>query len=465
MLPRIKNLLPLILIFLSSAILFYPSLNYYFFQDDWFVLNWVKNSNLLGLFKFRTDIIYWRPISMPLFFKLNLSLFGLNPLGFHAMAFLIFFLLTSVVFYLFKSFIKDTKISFIIAFLYATWSIHFISLSWLSTTSYILGPLFEIISFIFFFRKNYFLSIAAFILAIASSELAIVLPLLFLIWDLMINGRNRFKYILPFLAIDFIYLVLRFYIFPIPIGGNYQLSPSGVINNIIWYFGWALGLPESLKDLVFIRHPSESLRVLIQFWRVTIPSALLFLLIVHRLTLNFRQNSKDYLFGAAWFLVSISPVVALKDHSYPMYLSFAGLGLLFILSTAFKKAKTAAIFFLVLIWLVATKENLRFNGYVHWVVNEQGISRAYTDFARKILPHPQNGTAFIIKGADGDFAQLHNFVLIDKQNILRQSLNNQDAMQVVYTNNTLKSLYIYGDGGIDLPPTTPIREIRPNTHQ
>src|SRR3989344_7144783 len=77
------------LIFAFSLFLFYPSLNYYFFQDDWFVLNWVRTGNLLSFFEFRTDIIYWRPISMPIFFWIGEKIFGLNPLGFHLLSFII----------------------------------------------------------------------------------------------------------------------------------------------------------------------------------------------------------------------------------------------------------------------------------------------------------------------------------------------------------------------------------------
>src|SRR3989338_10640602 len=77
------------LIFGLSLFLFYPSLNYYFFQDDWFVLNWVKTGDFLSFFKFRVDTIYWRPLSMQLFFWIGKSIFGLNPIGYHLISFTI----------------------------------------------------------------------------------------------------------------------------------------------------------------------------------------------------------------------------------------------------------------------------------------------------------------------------------------------------------------------------------------
>ena len=65
-------------IFAASFYLYYPSLSYYFFQDDWFVLNWVRTDDFWSFFKFRTDIIYWRPLTMPIFFKIGQVFFDLN---------------------------------------------------------------------------------------------------------------------------------------------------------------------------------------------------------------------------------------------------------------------------------------------------------------------------------------------------------------------------------------------------
>src|SRR3989344_5601891 len=121
----------------AAVFLFYPSVDYYFFQDDWFVLNWVQDSDLVSLLKFRTDIIYWRPFSMPLFFKITSLAFGLNPFAFHLLTFIFHLLNSSLIYLLFRQ--KFTRhIAAFTAFLYATAAFHFIPLSWLSTTSYVI---------------------------------------------------------------------------------------------------------------------------------------------------------------------------------------------------------------------------------------------------------------------------------------------------------------------------------------
>jgi hypothetical protein len=154
--PSMKTIpiFSLAIIFLISFALFSFTLNYYFFQDDWFVLSWVKTQNPLSFFAFRTDIIYWRPISMPILFFLQNKLFSLNSVAFHLVSFLFFFTLIGAVYKLFTELIKSTKWALITALLYGTWSIHYISLSWISTTSYIIGPLLQTMSFYFLILAN-----------------------------------------------------------------------------------------------------------------------------------------------------------------------------------------------------------------------------------------------------------------------------------------------------------------------
>src|SRR3989344_2557033 len=226
-----------------SAFLFFSSFSYYFFQDDWFVTNWARTGNFWSFFAFRTDIIYWRPLSMPLLFFITDKLFPLNAAAFHTIAFSFFAALILAVYKLFDLLLKDKNIAAVGAFLYATWPIHYISLSWFSTTAYIIGPLFMVWSYIFF-KKNYILSFAFFLMSLASSEFALVLPAVFLISKIIIGKDISIKYLLPFFAIDLIYVLARFFIFPIPAKGEYELIlTTRLLNNLIWYIAWAFGIP------------------------------------------------------------------------------------------------------------------------------------------------------------------------------------------------------------------------------
>ena len=145
-------LIAIFLVIGLSLLLYYPSINYYFLQDDWFVLNWVRSNNLLSFFEFRTDIIYWRPLSMPLFFWIGKILFGLNPFGFHVISFILHFLnilLLSTISYLL---FKNIKAALLSGFLFATASFHFMTLSWLSLTWNVIGLFFFQIAIVFYLQ-------------------------------------------------------------------------------------------------------------------------------------------------------------------------------------------------------------------------------------------------------------------------------------------------------------------------
>src|SRR3989344_3503122 len=92
---RVKLFFAIILIIGVSFVLYYSNLNYFFFQDDFFEINISRASNLneyFNFFKFRNDIIAYRPISLQNYFFLSQAIFGLNPFGYRIVTFVLFFL-------------------------------------------------------------------------------------------------------------------------------------------------------------------------------------------------------------------------------------------------------------------------------------------------------------------------------------------------------------------------------------
>lgn len=439
---------PIILIL--TLFLFGSSLNYYFFQDDWFVLNWIRTGNFASFFSFRTDIIYWRPLSMPLFFAFAKSIFGLNAFGFHLISFSIFLLLILSVYKLFQILLADTKVAKVAALLYATWPIHFLSLSWLSTTTYVISPFLQTLSFIFFikFAKHrrlpiFVASFLTFILALASSEMALVLPALFFLWGLFFKKKALLKPLLPFAALILVYLLLRLFIFPIPAIDAYQpYFNFRIATNFAWYVLWAFGIPEKFKELIFFSQPERAIKTLMDYRGLTIPIFLLISSITVKLLQNLkRKNWKFPLLGFTWLVLGLLPVITLTDHSLPVYLSFSGIGFLLIVASSLKKSKTSTVTIIMILWLLASFLNLRFTKSNHWANNEQAISKAYSEYTLKSVPQAQDNSVFVFWRADADFSKANNFVLVESEDQVRQSLNNMDAMQVLYNNSKVKSFY------------------------
>lgn len=449
-------------IFALSLYLFLPSLNYYFFQDDWFVLNWIRTGNIASFFSFRTDIIYWRPLSMPLLFATTKAFFGLNPQAFHALAFGIFVLLVIVIYNLFLILAKDKKLAIIAAFMYAIWPIHYVSLSWFSTTSYIIGPLFQCLSFIYFLKTRRLLTYLFFFLGLMSSEFTIVLPAIFFAWSFFEKKKMSLKFIAPLFITDVIYFVLRFVIFAVPASGSYSpVFNLQLLYNFIWYVLWAIGFPESFKYLVFPSQVMHSIKILTQFWTISLPTVIISTILASKILSKFKKRLQNYIFGLFWLTIGLAPVITVTNHSYPMYLSFAGLGFIYIILTAIKGEKVLPIASVIVLWTLISITNLQFTRITHWARNEQAISKAYIEEALKKDQLPQQNSAFIFKSANVTFANNHNFTLVEGENNLGQALNFNDAMQVVYSDSSLKSIFPSNQQDIDLPKEINIIEVSP----
>lgn len=428
-------------IFITSFFLYYPSLDYYFFQDDWFVLNWVRSFDLLDFIKFRSDIIYWRPLSMPIFFKFSNLIFGLNPFGFHLFALGFHFINSALIYFLFRELKFKKEIAYLIAFLYATASFHLIPLSWLSTTSYIIGPSFIFSSLIFFLKNKVLISFALFLLGLTSSELTLTMIPIALI--LKSQTKLSLGNIIPFAVVAAIYLALRFVFIPLPQEGQYNLTfTPKIFTNIFWYFVWAFNVPEAISTVFYFSRFKESQAAILQFWQYIITP--LVVAIYTLIIIRAKTELKKTLIGISIFLFGLSPIIFLPFHIYPMYLIVATIGIFYILASSLARLKSKlnlAIYSLSLLWFISSFLTLKFTRTNHWLVNLQSISKAYTQETQNLTKKPPDNSVFIFKFADIEYAKKNNFVLIKNEQNIRQALNDQDAIQVIFKDKSLKSLY------------------------
>jgi len=439
----------LILVCAISLIFFYQSLNYYFFQDDWFVLNWVRTGDFASLFRFRTDIIYWRPLSMPVFFFLNYKLFGLNPSGYHFII-IIFHLVNSVlVYHLFRTLKFTQFVSSILSLMYATASFHFVSLSWLSTTSYVIGPTFIFATIILFLKNRNLFALFAFLLAVSSSELAFtVIPIALILKKI---SRATFKQLLPYIVIAFIYLVARFSISRPPVTGEYALSLDfQIFRTFFWYFVWFFNIPEAFSTILFFNQLKSSVVALLPFSRYIVLPAILVTIFILAFFYT-RQNFRVFIKGVSLFIAGLMPVIFFPKHVYPMYLVITSLGILYIIGSILQRIRNKLLIFtFAILWIVSSFLTISFYRNSHWIKNEQAISKAYVDFMKVHFANPSSNSVFIFKSANIKFAQRYNFVLVETEDTLKQSLNDQDAIEVIYNDSTLRSFYVNNDNSASL---------------
>ena len=157
----IKNLSKKSLIFLISVAffvsltLYYSSLDYYFFQDDFFEINISKAQNFsqyLDFFKFRDDIIAYRPISLQHYFFVSTKIFGLDPSGFRLITFIFFFSSAVLIIQVIKKITQNLNIGVLCASLWLLSSIHFMSLTWIAAAYNIIGTFFWLLTSLFFLK-------------------------------------------------------------------------------------------------------------------------------------------------------------------------------------------------------------------------------------------------------------------------------------------------------------------------
>jgi len=176
--------LGLLLIFIP-VFLYHPALKYYFFQDDFYTLyksqagSW---GDFLNFFSFGEEI-YYRPLSMRLYFWLMSEVLGFGALEFHAVSLLVHIVNGFLVWKLAKIILKDNLMSWLVGFLYVTSSIHFINIYWISEIGLLFGVMLYLAASISF--SNYVLTemkawkyatVAWFVLGILIHEYMVTFP-------------------------------------------------------------------------------------------------------------------------------------------------------------------------------------------------------------------------------------------------------------------------------------------------
>lgn len=434
-----KHFLLLFSFLVLAFLLNLQSMSYYFFQDDWFVLNSVKNispENYLNIFQVRNDIIYYRPLAMQSFFLLLNSLFGLNNFAFHIVSFFFFSLDVILIYSIFKELSKNKNTGLFAAFIFTTASFHFMTFSWLSLTWNFIGLTFILLALKLVLKGKQLYSYCMFILALLSTEFAIIFP--FFALALLQNQEKKFKLfthlklILPYIVTIALYLIIRLLLIPLPTEGTYQpVIGFNIAKDYLWYMLWFLNVPELLKT-----HLSVTEFKIASDFRVDTNGLASFIPILLTLEVTFlgllfykvskRLNLKVVLSSFALFAISLAPVISLPNHSYPYYLTLASLPLIYVIAQTLTKSlaigslKIVTWLFL-LTYLASSVLSLQINYKTHWIPGEQEISQKVAQIALIKKDTFPTATAEIAIYPSSSMAKL--------------ALMDQEAMKFIYNDN------------------------------
>ncbi len=476
-----KKILFLLFISVSILILYYPALFTYFSQDDFFHFKISQSDGSLGgfikLFGFypfeERGIAFYRPLFREALYFSYYNFFGLNHIPFRLLSFSILIINSALVYSFLQKLLKNVRISLFSAFFYA------ISASNVATLYYLAGgiqaigaTLFILICLVLFLnfletksRKKLILSFFTFLLALASHELAAVLPLLLLGLTFLYIPRKDVKnfliFLVPFILVLAVYMSLEVFL----IGFSSQekqyqvaLSFKTFINTFSWYSAWALGLPEMLIDFV---SPGLKLKpALMQYWGnyflIIFPTFFISLCMISSagLYLFWKQRrlliNKQFLFLLFWFPLGIFPVIFLPLHKSTYYLNpvlpafWGTIGFLIFNAHSLLRKKYSLIANILLIITLASFFYLSFasaklGAETYWASTRGKLAHKLLDGIRNKYPTLPKGAIISLKNDPN-----HPFIAKEWGGSAKQAsfiLNGSDALQLLYNDATIKVFY------------------------
>jgi tetratricopeptide (TPR) repeat protein len=266
---------------------------------------------------------FYRPIQN-FSYMLDYHFFGLNPFGYHLSNIILHILNVILVYFLILFITRKRSAAFITGLLFAVHPVHTEAVTYISGRADLLVCLFMLLSITFFIsysryrksRKNifYLLSLFCFVLALLSKELAIIFPLVLLLYDFTFRkdifsdlGVFIKRYVV-FILIDLIYIILRLTKLQFNLGeGIYLTGHYSLYSRLIIFFHVfniyfrILFLP---LDLHMCRIFTLSLRILNP---ITFLCILSFLLSIVLLIYSYRKSKNIIFFSGVWYLIMLVP--------------------------------------------------------------------------------------------------------------------------------------------------------------
>lgn len=460
-------------------LLYHPVLTTYFTQDDFFHFKVAQtDGSLRGLFYLigfhpfpERQIAFYRPLFRDLLYHFSYNLFFLNHFPLRLLAFVIHLTNAYLITKLINKLFKNKFHAFFTAFFYTIGASNVATLYYLAGGIQVLGALMfvllTLLNYINFLEKNgqkyLHFTFLTFILALASHEQSFILPLLLLgltfIYKKGAELKKTVKTITPFFLILFIYLFLNYFV----IGYSkeetqYQalLDPKRTVNSLIWYSGWAMGLPEMLQDFMpsLISVDPRLMRYWGNYYKFIFPAFLIsigilifmFGVIFIKKKKIFNDN-KLYLL-VLWYLLGLAPVIFLPQHKSGHYLTVslpAFWGMIGYVVFNFYEIKknmfySKALIAILCISLAAlSSASVILGKNFYWAAQRGKLAEKLIDQIKDKYPTlPKGATLYIKNDPDSPYVS-EDWGSSSKQ--VYFILNDDDALQLLYDDPNLKVSY------------------------
>jgi tetratricopeptide (TPR) repeat protein len=280
---------------------------------------------------YRSFSNYYRPVQM-MTYMVDFSIWRLDPFGYHLTNVLLHILVSLSLFMFIKLMTKNAKAAFIGTLFYALHPAHTAAVTYIAGRADPLSALFLLLSLLLFHRhfksqnKNrslffYIGSLTAFLLALLSKEIAVVLPAiilcyrLFFIDDTEVEKKRiitKFHYISPFIIILGVYLILRTHALNFQDGGM-LVSKYPLYSRLLTSIE-AIGIYLGIIFFPFNLHMERSIAYVTSFFERDLLLSVLMIVLIIWLIIRIAKVSKPALFGFLFFAISLLPVM----NIYPL---------------------------------------------------------------------------------------------------------------------------------------------------
>jgi hypothetical protein len=471
---RFRKCLPFIAIFAVVLILYHPVLSTYFSHDDFFHFKVSNPANkpggylyFLGFHPFsERGIAFYRPLFREFLYGPLYSLFGLNQIPFRVLSLTLHMTNIYLLYNLLQKVFKKTSISYMAAFFFGISASNVVTLYYLAGGIQTMGATtFLLLSLISFWKyiiensqSHKYYSFIFFLLALSSHEQAVITPILL---SLILLIKYKYKdFIVKVFSLWPYFLVTALYVYLniTAIGyseseAQYQISFNikSILNSYMWYTGWAFGLPEMLIDFVppgFRLDPR-----LMRYWgdsfRIIFPAFFASITLISMFTIKLIKNNKKIFFNKKltlfliWFPLGLITVIFLPSHksNHYLYISLPAFWTLISYIVISLHKHTSKILFGVLIvsLFVLNTTSAILENETYWAAARGRLAGKIVHQLKKQYPTlPKGATLYFENHPD------YPYVAEDWGGTSKQAsfaLNDQDALQLLYKDPTLKVLY------------------------
>ncbi|HLD24620.1 MAG TPA: hypothetical protein VJB96_01755 [Patescibacteria group bacterium] len=328
----------IVYVLLIIIILFSPLTTNYFVGDDFTWLRWAAGSNSLLQHLTESAGFFYRP-GTKVYFDVMYRLVWLNQNAYHIVSLALHFVVSIMVFILANRILKKLSLATLAAVLFASLSGFSEAVFWISATGHLFAVMFMLASLLFYAswrekkRFGYVVGVfVSFILALLFYEMAVVTPLLLLLYEWTTQDKPRFSW--SFFVPIPVYGLMRWISASHWFAGDYNVNllkfPLNAVGNVVGYVMVALVGPFGSPMYEAARNVLREHAVVAVFLGVAAIAFVYWIIRIVRQTFPVEEK-RVCTFAGGFFLISLLPFMGLGNIA-PRYGYLSAVGIVIFLA-------------------------------------------------------------------------------------------------------------------------------------